>query len=309
VGTRNSPLALWQTEHVIGRLRELHPGLAVEVQRIRTEGDRIKDVPLAQIGGRGVFVKDIENALRAGSIDLAVHSLKDMTTVLPDGLVIGAVLAREDARDVLISPRGYRLDTLPPGARIGTSSLRRAAQLRAWRPDLRIAELRGNVGTRLRKAESEGLDTIVLAAAGVLRLGLADRIADYLPVGLVTPAVGQGALALQVRLSDEAVLQLVKPLHDGVTGAAVSAERSLLRALGGGCQVPIAALAQVREGTLHLMAMVASLDGALVLRDAMSGEIDHPEALGLALAERLKSMGAEKILASEMPVTAPVDHP
>ena len=308
MGTRGSALAVRQTEYVVCRLRAVHPGLAVEVRRIRTEGDRIKDAPLAQIGGRGVFVKEIEQALQAGSIDLAVHSLKDMTTTLPEGLAIGAVLAREDARDALVSPRGYRLATLSSGARIGTGSLRRAAQLRAWRRDLQVVELRGNVETRLRKAEGEDLAAIVLAAAGLRRLGLAERIADYFPVDLMTPAVGQGALAVEVRLADEAVLRLVEPLHDQATSAAVAAERSLLRTLGGGCQVPVAAFAQEYDGALQLTGMVASLDGTVVLRETLTGDVDRPEELGRALGERLRALGATHLLASETLASAPVNH-
>ena len=272
-GTRGSRLALAQTAWVVERLRLAHPGLTVRTEVIRTKGDVFTDAPLPSIGGKGLFTGEIEAALLAGTIDLAVHSLKDLPTDLPDGLAIGAVPEREDARDVLISRSGAGLDALPPGARVGTGSLRRAAQLRARRPDLCIVDVRGNVDTRLRKLGQEDarLDALVLAAAGLNRLGLAGRVTEYLDLDVMLPAVGQGALAVEVRAADARVLAAVAVLEDHATRIAVEAERAFLRALGGGCQTPAAAFATLEGVTLRLRGMVANPDGSGLRRGEISG--------------------------------------
>ncbi|MBI2886312.1 MAG: hydroxymethylbilane synthase [Chloroflexi bacterium] len=301
VGTRGSPLALVQTQLVLDQLRKLHPHqeFVVEVRSISTEGDRTQaqDVPLQQLAGRGVFVKDLEVALLEGAIDLAVHSLKDMTSELQAGLVIAAVPEREDPRDVLVSQTGGRLDSLPEGARVGSSSPRRAAQLRALRPDLRFEPIRGNVDTRVRKVERGEYDAAVLAAAGLVRLGLADRIAEYFPSEVCLPDPGQGALAVEVRADDARVLTLLAPLNHPETWAAVTAERALLKALGGGCQVPIAAFGEATDGRLTLHGLVASPEDGGLIRSVATGALDAPEALGQSLAESLLAKGARRFLA------------
>lgn len=296
IGTRGSALALWQTERVAAELKRLNPGIEIVIEKIRTRGDIIHDVPLARIGGKGLFVKEIENALLEGKIDLAVHSLKDVPTTLPEGLTIGAVLAREDARDALVSRLNLPLAQLPAGARLGTSSLRRTAQLRAYRPDFRIVSLRGNVDTRLRKAMSEDYEAVVLAAAGLHRLGHADRITEILSPDVIMPAVGQGALAVEVRADDEAAHSLVALLNDPKAQMCTRAERSFLKRLGGGCQVPIAAYGLIEDEALTLRGLVASVDGRQVVRGQKTGRPDQAEELGKALAEELLAQGARELL-------------
>jgi hydroxymethylbilane synthase len=311
IGTRGSPLAIWQAEHVAARLGETCPGLSVRLERIRTTGDRILDVPLAQVGGKALFVKEIEEALLAGRVDLAVHSMKDVPTDLPAGLAIAAIPRREDPADVLISREGRRLADLPRGARVGTSSLRRQSQLLQHRPDLVVVGLRGNLDTRIRKLDSEGLDAIVLAAAGVKRLGLDRLVTEVLPPDVVLPAVGQGALGIEVRERhgsggagaqgrsegcDASVAEIVRALDDPVSHLAVRAERAMLRGLGGGCQVPIAALAAVDGTALLLRGLIASTDGATVIRGEARGTTADPDAVGHALAVELLVHGGRVIL-------------
>ncbi len=296
IGTRGSALALWQAERVAAELKRLKPEIEIAIEKIRTKGDIIHDVALAKIGGKGLFVKEIENALLEGKIDLAVHSLKDLPTVLPQGLTIGAVLAREDARDALVSRLNLPLAHLPEGARLGTSSLRRTAQLRAYRPDFRIVNLRGNVDTRLRKAMSEDYEAVVLAAAGLRRLGHADRITEILPPEVIMPAVGQGALAVEVRADDQATRSLVALLNDSQAQMATRAERSFLQRLGGGCQVPIAAYGLIEDRALTLRGLVASVDGSQVVRGQKTGPPDQAEEVGEALAEELLAQGASELL-------------
>lgn len=296
VGTRGSLLARTQTEWVVERLRALHPGLEIIVEIIQTTGDRQRDVPLAQVGTKGMFVKEIEQALQAGGIDLGVHSLKDMPGDLPDGLELGCVPAREDPRDALLSRQGVALDQLPEGAIVGTSSLRRQAQLRAYRPDLRLTDLRGNLDTRLRKLDEGRYEAIVLACAGLNRLGLAGRITERLSLEMCVPAVGQGALVLETRIGDLWIQTLLTPLHDADTADAVAAERGFLAALGGGCSVPAGALAQVEGDRLRLEALIAAPDGSETLRDRIQGPRSEAADLGRTLADRLRTRGGDAYL-------------
>ena len=297
LGTRGSALALWQTEHVIQRLKTAAPALAIEVKTITTEGDVKRDRPLWQVGGKGLFVKEIEQALLAGEIDLAVHSLKDMPTAQPQGLTIGAVLERADPRDALVTQEvGGTLFALAAEARVGTSSLRRRAQLLAARPDLHILDLRGNVDTRLRKLRAGEYDAVVLAASGLIRLGHADAIAQTLPVDLMLPAVGQGALCVELRAGDEATGATIAVLDHPHTCQAIQAERAFLARLEGGCQVPVGAYAKVTDDQVHLQGLVASLDGTRLVRDHINGPAVAGGELGTELAERLLAAGADAIL-------------
>jgi hydroxymethylbilane synthase len=296
IGTRGSKLALWQANWVKTALESRHPSISVEILVIRTKGDKILDVPLAKVGGKGLFVKEIETALLGGRIDLAVHSMKDMPADLPQGLCIGAVPTRERPQDVLIS-RGEGLAGLKHGAVIGTSSLRRAAQLRHLRPDLTILPLRGNLDTRLKKLDDGAMDAIVLAAAGVIRLGLEDRITEYMSESVMLPAAGQGALCIEIREGDTVVGPLMERLDDPATRAAVFAERSFLHRLGGSCQVPIAAYGTIESDALELSGMIADVDGALILRDSLIGPSTQPDEIGKDLAQRLIDQGAADILA------------
>jgi hydroxymethylbilane synthase len=293
IGTRGSALALRQAAWVRGRLAARYPGLAIDVRRIKTTGDKITDAPLAQIGDKGVFVKEIEEALLRGEIDLAVHSMKDIPTELPDGLHLGAITEREDPRDVLIARDGCGLADLTPGARIGTSSLRRRAQLLAINASWSVIPLRGNLDTRIRQLEETGLDAIILAAAGVRRLGWEGRVSEYLPPETMLPAVGQGALGIECREAGE-VNEAIAFLRHTESTMAVDGERALLRGLGGGCQVPIGALGEVRGGILFLQGMVANLDGSRVFRAAVQG--DDPKEVGERLAADLLALGAEEVL-------------
>lgn len=290
-------LALQQSTHVKESLEALWPGLRVELRIIRTTGDKILDVPLAKVGGKGLFVKEIEDALLAGEVDLAVHSMKDVPAELPDGLSIGAVPLREDPRDVLVLHSGKGLSDLPDGARAGTSSLRRRAQLLCLRPDLQIENLRGNLDTRLRKVEEGLYDAVVLAAAGLHRMGWRDRITAYLDTAGFVPAIGQGAIGIEVREDDAAVNRFLAPLNHPETALAVEAERSLLRELEGGCQVPIGGHARILGNELELTGLVASLDGERVFRAAMKGRPEEAGAIGVHLARELLDSGAGAILA------------
>ncbi|MBI2877587.1 MAG: hydroxymethylbilane synthase [Candidatus Tectomicrobia bacterium] len=296
IGTRGSLLALWQTRWVAARLKELEPGLEVDVRVIQTTGDKILDAPLAKIGGKGLFVKEIEEALLSGQVDLAVHSVKDLPTDLPEGLLLGAVPVREDPWDAWIAREGVPLDQLRSGARIGTSSLRRQAQLLRRRPDWEIVSLRGNLDTRLRKLSSEGLDGIVLAWAGLERMGWADRVTEILPAEVCLPAIGQGALGIEVRQDAEEEMPFLDCLNHPPSYQAVAAERAFLRRLGGGCQVPIAALAEVQGDQLSLRGLVCSPRGDRWVSGKMGGKAGEAPALGQCLAERLLAEGAEAIL-------------
>jgi hydroxymethylbilane synthase len=296
IATRRSPLAKWQANHVADLLRAREPGLDVRLHELVTKGDKILDVALARVGGKGLFVKEIEDALLAGDAEIAVHSMKDLPAVLAGGLAVGAVPEREDPRDALCSPRFRTWTALPRGARVGTSSLRRAAQLKALRSDLQIETVRGNVETRLRKA-SDGLDAVVLAYAGLRRLGLAEHATQVFDPSEMLPAVAQGALALEARVDDAPTLARLAPLDHTETRHRVEAERALLRRLEGGCQVPIAAHATITgSGQLTLRALVASLDGAMVIRGERSGPVSDARSLGEALGEELLSRGASDIL-------------
>lgn len=296
VGTRRSMLALTQTKWVVDQLKALAPEGSFELHEIVTKGDRILDVTLSKVGGKGLFVKEIEQSLMDKETDLAVHSLKDMPSELPEGLVIGAVPKRVDPRDVLLSKDGKTLDELPHGALVGTSSLRRSAQLLAYRPDLQIESVRGNIDTRVRKLNEGNFDAIVLAAAGLERVNWEGNISQYLPVEISLPAVGQGALAIECRADDQETLELLRRFDHEPTRRAVTAERSFLHKMQGGCQVPIGAYATVGEGDLvTLTALVASPDGKQVFKHTVTG--NDPTALGLEAAEALLAQGAGEVLA------------
>lgn len=296
IGTRGSQLALWQAEWVQGQLRAIAPEICVIIKRIQTSGDKIQDVPLAKIGGKGLFVKEIEEALLRKEIDLAVHSMKDLPAVLPEGLQIICVPEREDPRDALIGREAQKLEMLPLGGRVGTSSLRRQAQLLHARPDLQMEVLRGNVDTRLRKLRDHHLDAIILAASGLKRLGWDQHVTEYLSVDVSLPAIGQGALGVEGREDDTFVRDLVAKFEHQPTRVTVAAERALLTRLEGGCQVPIAGYATLQGETLKLDGLVASLDGKRYVRHSLSGPTGEAESLGHSLAEELLDRGAQPIL-------------
>ena len=296
IGTRRSDLARWQANHVSDRIGALAGAPPAEIVYIKTQGDLVTDVPLHAVEGKSFFTKEIEQALLDRQVDVAVHSLKDVATEVPNGLDIGAVLEREDPRDVLLSNSGGGLEDLPPGARVGTSSLRRRALVARWRPDLELVDLRGNVPTRIRKLTDREYDAIVLAAAGVKRLGLEGKITTYLPLDRVLPAVAQGAIAVQTRQDDEDVLAWIRQLDDADTRRATTSERSLLSRLEGGCQVPVGALARVEDGELTLRAIIASLDGSQAVEGARSGPVQQSESIGRVLADELLTEGGEEIL-------------
>lgn len=296
MGTRGSKLALQQSEWFQARIHAVAPEVRVSLRKIQTSGDKIVDVPLAKIGGKGLFVKEIEEALLSGDIDLAVHSMKDVPTLLPNGLEILCVPPREDARDALISRDGTLFRNLRQGAKIGTSSLRRRAQLLNARPDLQIEMLRGNLDTRLRKLKEGQFDAIVLAAAGLRRLAWAEEITEYLDPVVSLPAIGQGALGIEGRSDDRFVRSILGRLDDDATHTAVVAERALLHRLEGGCQVPIAAHATLVDGQLSLEGLVASVDGKMIIRDRVQGQGQEARTLGVQLAERLLARGADRIL-------------
>jgi hydroxymethylbilane synthase len=296
IGTRGSKLALWQAEWVKSSLSARNSGLSVELVPIKTKGDKILDVALAKVGGKGLFVKEIEEALLNGDIDLAVHSMKDMPSEIPNGLCIGAIPQRETPQDVLISRKGLLLSQLRQNARIGTSSLRRTAQLLHVRPDLIISPLRGNLDTRLKKLEAENLDAIILAAAGIKRLGLEHRIVEYLDEKIMLPAVGQGALCLEIRENDTEVKSIIALLEHHVTRTVVMGERAFLNRLEGGCQVPIAAHGKINEDRFTLCGLVATVDGTTLIKETLSGQKDSSEIIGVTLADRLIEMGAKTIM-------------
>ena len=295
IGTRGSPLALWQARWTATALQHHHAALQTEIVVIRTAGDRNRHDPLPQIGGKGLFVKDIEEALLRGDIEVAVHSMKDMPTDLPDGLHVSAVPRRAEVRDAFISKDGRRLSQIDGPWRVGTGSLRRQAQLRAFSDALHVCDLRGNVDTRLRKLRQGDVDGVVLAAAGLERLGLASEITELLPIDVMLPAAGQGALALETAIGHW-VDNLLAPLNDPAAAAAVTAERAVLQHLGGGCSVPIAVLGRCRDDRLHVQALVSSPDGNRALRRDVSGPRDEAAALGERLAVQLHADGAGDIL-------------
>jgi len=297
IGTRGSALALWQADHVADRLRAAHPGLVVERTIVVTTGDRTSEGPLWQAGGKGVWVKEIEEALLQGAIDLAVHSLKDVPAELAEGLVLAAIPDRADNRDALVSRDGARLADLPAGARVGTTSLRRVCQVHALRPDLCLEPLRGNLDTRLRKVADGVVDAAILACAGLDRLGFADRITERLSIEQMLPAIGQGALAIEIRETDQRSKLLCRSLASAEAEITVTAERALLRHLGAGCRTPVAGCALVRQGQLHVHGLVGRPDGTVILRESVTGPTKRAEALGIDLAEALLAHGADRILA------------
>jgi hydroxymethylbilane synthase len=303
IGTRGSKLALWQAEWVKSELRRLNPGLDVELNKIKTTGDKILDVPLAQVGGKGLFVKEIEEALLRGEADLAVHSMKDVPTEFPEGLHLAVICEREDPRDAFLSQVQHGrfkiagFADLPLGAGVGTSSLRRSCQLLSIRPDLKIIQLRGNLDTRIRKLDEGQFDAIILAAAGVKRLGWAERIAEVISPETSLPAIGQGAIGIECRTGDEFVNNLIAPLNHADTSSAVRAERACLKRLEGGCQVPIAAYARSEGERIVIDGLVGSVSGDRIVKAHAEGERKNAEALGTGLAEDLLSRGADKILA------------
>ncbi|WP_081619411.1 hydroxymethylbilane synthase [Thioalkalivibrio sp. ALJ9] len=298
IATRKSPLAMWQAEHVAARLRGLHSDLPVELVGMTTQGDRVLDSPLARIGGKGLFVKELEVAMLEDRADIAVHSVKDVPMELPADLVLPVILDREDPLDAFVSNTYTHVDELPQGARVGSSSLRRQCQLRARRPDLKITDLRGNVNTRLGKLDAGEYDAILLAAAGLKRLGFDERIRARLEPAVSLPAVGQGAIAIECRENDPEIAALIAPLNDRDTSDRVRAERAFNRRLEGGCQVPLAAHATLDGDRLHLDGLVGAVDGSQLLRRQVEGPRGDAEALGIQLAEQLLELGAGELLAA-----------
>ena len=297
IATRRSKLALWQAEWVKSQLEAIDPDLQVELNKIKTTGDKILDVPLSQVGGKGLFVKEIEEAMLRGEADLAVHSMKDVPAELPEGLHLSAICKREDPRDAFIAGKGIKsISELPQGANVGTSSLRRICQLLNKRPDLNIIQLRGNVDTRLRKLAEGEFDAIILATAGVKRLGFADRITEKISTDISLPAIGQGAVGIECRVDDEFINGLLSGLNHEETWICVTAERALLKRLEGGCQVPIAAYAQLAEEKLSIQGLVGSVDGKTLIKDEISGKPEDAGSLGTTLAEKLLAEGAKEIL-------------
>jgi hydroxymethylbilane synthase len=296
IGTRGSKLALTQANLVADSLKKIDPGITAEICVIRTSGDIMQDVTLTKIGGKGVFVKEIEDALTSGKVDLAVHSMKDVPTEIPAGLIFAAIMKREDARDILVSKNNRKIEFMPRGARIGTGSMRRAAQLLAILPDLAIVSLRGNLETRLKKIETENLQGVILAAAGMKRLGFTERISQYLPIETMLPAVGQGALGLEIRESDNKLREVLARLNHAPTAEEIKAERSFLSHLGGGCLMPIAAFGKLEGDLLTLEGLVASPDGKSLIRDKVRGRIVEAAELGKILAEIILEKGGKKLL-------------
>ena len=298
IATRQSPLALWQANYVKDRLQQLYPALTVELVPMVTKGDVILDSPLAKIGGKGLFVKELENALLNKEADIAVHSMKDVPMQFPEGLGLAVICKREDPRDAFVSNSYRTFSELPQGAVVGTSSLRRQCQLKALRPDLDIRSLRGNVGTRLSKLDNGDYDAIILASAGLIRLGLADRIASFIEVEQSLPAAGQGAVGIECRTDDVQVKQLLAPLADAETTCCVLAERAMNNRLQGGCQVPIGGYAVLQQGQLYLRALVGDVDGSQIIRAEGKSAVENADVLGVQIAEQLLAQGADKILQS-----------
>ncbi len=296
IATRQSPLAVWQAEHVAGRLEQLFPNLCTELVKMVTRGDKILDAPLAKVGGKGLFVKELEQGMLDGIADIAVHSMKDVPVEFPEGLHLAAILTREDPSDALVSNRYGSIDELPGNARIGTSSLRRQCQIKERFPDANILSLRGNVNTRLAKLDAGEYDAIVLASAGLKRLGLAGRISQSLDVGVSLPAIGQGAIGIECRSDDTEINALLAALHDADTGLCVSAERAMNARLQGGCQVPIAGFAIKQDGQLFMRGLVGAPDGSVLYRSERVAGLDQAQMLGCLIAEDLLNQGADSIL-------------
>lgn len=296
IATRESPLALWQAHHVKALLERTHKSLDVTLVPMTTQGDQLLDAPLANVGGKGLFVKELEQAILEGRADIAVHSMKDVPSQQPEGLMLAVFMEGEDPRDAFVSNRYQALEQLPQGSVVGTSSLRRQAQLRAQRPDLAVKDLRGNVGTRLRKLDDNHYDAILLAHAGLVRLGLGHRITQSLDVEAFIPAIGQGIIGIECREDDDTTLALIAPLHHGVSAARLRAERALNARLGGACQVPVAGHARVQGKRLHMQALVGAPDGSRIIRGEIEGPVDDGVALGIELAQRLLIGGARDIL-------------
>ncbi len=296
IATRRSPLALWQAEYVKAALQQAHPGLKVELVKMVTQGDKILDTPLAKVGGKGLFVKELETGMLQDEADIAVHSMKDVPVEFPDGLHLATICPREDPRDAFVSNSFSTFDALPEGARIGTSSLRRQCQLRSLRPDLQILDLRGNVNTRLKKLDDNQYDAIILAASGLIRLGFQQRIREFLAIEISLPAIGQGAVGIECRINDQHIHELLAPLNDKNTHIRVTAERAMNCRLEGGCQVPIAGYAELDGGELWLRGLVGRPDGAHVIRGEIIGKANQAKTLGTSLANDLLARGAREIL-------------
>lgn len=296
IATRKSPLALWQAEHVKKRLEQAHSDLTVELVSMTTEGDRFLDAPLVAVGGKGLFIKELETALLEGRADIAVHSMKDVTIDLPEELALPVIMQREDTRDVFISNNYEKIEDLPADAILGTSSLRRQSQVKALYPEIELKDLRGNVGTRLGKLDNGEYDGILLAAAGILRLGMPERITQFLPHNLLLPAIGQGAIGIECRAGDDVVEKLIAPLNDEVTSLCVQTERAFSRRLFGGCQLPIAGQAVIEGDEVTLNGLIARVDGSDVVQSEQKGAIDEIDNIGISLAETLLERGGDKIL-------------
>ncbi len=298
IATRKSPLAMWQAEHVAAELKKAHPGITVELLGMSTQGDKILDTPLAKIGGKGLFIKELEQSMLEGQADIAVHSMKDVPVELPEGLHLAAIMQREDPRDAFVSNEYANFNELPEGAVVGTASLRRQSQLLEARPDLRIKTLRGNVNTRLRKLDDGQYDAIILASAGLIRLGFEQRITANIAPEQSLPAIGQGAVGIECRADDEQINALLAPLHHPDTVSCVTAERALNHRLNGGCQVPIAGYAMLESGNLWLRGLVGEPDGSRIIRGEVEGVTNEAKEMGTGLAEQLLEWGADEILAT-----------
>ncbi|VAX22175.1 Porphobilinogen deaminase [hydrothermal vent metagenome] len=296
IGTRGSPLALWQANWVKDQVEKEHQGIVVDLVPIQTKGDKILDTPLAMVGGKGLFVKELETALLDNSVDIAVHSMKDVPTMLPDGLVISVICEREDPRDAFIASEVKAFSELPKGARVGTSSLRRQAQILSGRPDVEIISIRGNVGTRLKKLESENLDAIILAAAGMKRMEMEEVVTEYLEPSDCLPAVAQGAMGIETRIGDEKTASLINFLNHNESALVVEAERAFLKRLEGGCQAPIAGYATLSGKEIELTGLVGVTDGSVIYRDVVRGGVEQCTELGIRLAEELLKQGGDEIL-------------
>ena len=296
IATRQSPLALWQAEHVKQQLQSVHQGLEIELVGMTTAGDRFLEAPLVEAGGKGLFIKELEQAIQAGKADIAVHSMKDVTIDMPDGFILPVIMKREAVQDVLISNEYRSINEIPEGGVVGTSSLRRQSQLKAIRPDIIIRDLRGNVGTRLGKLDNKEYDAIILAAAGVKRLGLADRISQTIPQDIILPAIGQGAIGIECLEKADEVLELITTLNDEETSLCVSAERAMSRTLYGGCQLPIAGQAILDNQTINLTGLVAKTDGSEIIKTSLSGSKLEVTEIGQKLGENLLAKGADQIL-------------
>jgi hydroxymethylbilane synthase len=296
IATRQSPLALWQAEFVKAELERIHPELTVELVPMVTRGDKILDTPLAKIGGKGLFVKELELAMLENRADIAVHSMKDVPMEFPEGLGLSVICEREDPRDAFVSNQYKDIQSLPQGATVGTCSLRRQCQLKAKRPDIKILDLRGNVGTRLSKLDDGQYDAIILAAAGLKRLELSDRIAHELEPDWMLPAGGQGAVGIECRTDDQKTLDYLAPLNHPTTASRVIAERAVNHSLQGGCQVPIGVYATINHQTIHIKGLVGEVDGSRIIEDEISGDVESADALGIELANKLLAAGAGEIL-------------